>query len=459
METTETLTPAAILGADVVEAMRRARDFLRARDTSELLALVGTVQEELALPPADADKSAFPVSYGGGGTCTHDLLAGQGMFYVTESGEIVLDCTSGHYQMTWGYNHPALTAALEAASELGVVWDNHSNIPGIPVKQLANALTSLGREAGLDCVLLGVCTGSVACAAALKVMLARYRADVARSTLGPPVLLALRGNYHGTDIVAQTMRGMWPGLLAGAEPVEVEPNDEAELKATFARFGRRVAGFWAEPIMMNREAMVVRPDYLQLARALCDECGALMALDEIQTGFWYPEVLYSRRLGCAPDMVIVGKGMTAGFHPLSAMLYRRDLDILEQYDAISTNGNASLAALLALCNLRMIADGAERIGRLGRAHHSGLCGLAADFPRLIEGVNGDGFLTGIRFREREDALGFHKAAVERGLWLRAHAYHPGHRTVLMKYPLVIEESVIEFVLAQLRDLCGGMPWR
>ncbi|NLW51667.1 MAG: aminotransferase class III-fold pyridoxal phosphate-dependent enzyme [Candidatus Brocadiaceae bacterium] len=459
METTEPLAPAGILGAGVVTAMRRARDFLRARSTAELLPLVGTVRAELALQAPAAGRSAFPLSYGGGGTCAHDLLAGLGMFYVSESGEVVLDCTSGHYQMTWGYNHPALTSALDAATELGIVWDNHSNIPSIPVRHLADALAALGREAGLDRVLLGVCTGSVACAAALKVMLARYRADHARSALGPPVFIALTGNYHGTDILAQTLRGMWPGLVSGAETVQLEPNDEEQLREAFRRFGRRVAGFWAEPIMMNREAIGVRPDYLRLARALCDECGALMALDEIQTGFWYPEVLYFRRADVAPDMVIVGKGMTAGFHPLSAMLFRHELDVLEQYDAISTNGNASLAALLALCNLRMIADDAPRIGRLARRHHECLCALAADFPELIEGVNGDGFLTGMRFRARDDALGFHKAALARGLWLRAHAYHPGHRTVLMKYPLVIEDAVIDFVLAQLRDLCSAMPWR
>ena len=52
-----------------------------------------------------------------------------------------------------------------------------------------------------------------------------------------------------------------------------------------------------------------------------------------------------------------------------------------------------------------------------------------------------------------------RAAVERGLWLRAHAYHPGHRTVLMKYPLVIERCVIAFVIEQLRGLCREMPWR
>jgi acetylornithine/succinyldiaminopimelate/putrescine aminotransferase len=290
-------------------------------------------------------------------------------------------------------------------------------------------------------------------------MLMRYGRDPDRTALGPPVLIALDGNYHGTDMVAQTMRGMWPGLVSGADTIQVEPNEPDALRATFERFGRRVAGFWAEPVMMNREALLVDPDYLALARRLCDQHGALMAIDEIQTGFWYPEVLMTCGLGVNPDFVIIGKGMTAGFHPLSGVLYRPDLDILEQYDSISTNGGASLAAFVGLCNLRLIEGEAGRLGKLAALHIEGLRALMADFPDLIEAVNGQGFLTGLKFTDREDAIGFHRAAVERGLWLRVHAYHPGHRTVLMKYPLVVEEPVIEYVLNALRELLATTPWR
>jgi acetylornithine/succinyldiaminopimelate/putrescine aminotransferase len=450
---------AKVLGSPAVEAMRRAGGFLSERSTAELLESVGRTFPELALAEGAPDKHSFPAGYGGGKPCEDDLLAGAGMFYVTQNGKLMLDCTSGHYQMTWGYNHPALTDAAIGAMRLGVIWDNHSNIPGLPVKLLADRLTELGGPLGLDRVLLGVCTGSVACSTALKVMLMRYGRDAERVALGPPVMIALAGNYHGTDMVAQTMRGMWPGLVSGMDTIQLEPNDGRALRAAFERFGRRVAGFWAEPVMMNREALLVDPEYLRLARELCDEHGALMAIDEIQTGFWYPEVLMARELGVSPDFVIIGKGMTAGFHPLSGVLYRAELDILEQYDSISTNGGASLAAFVGLCNLRLIAGDADRLAALAERHIEGLRALADEFAGLVEAVNGAGFLTGLKFSDREDAIGFQRSAVARGLWLRVHAYHPGHRTVLMKYPLVVDEAVIDYVLGALRELLSTTPWR
>ena len=80
------------------------------------------------------------------------------------------------------------------------------------------------------------------------------------------------------------------------------------------------------------------------ARRRCREAGALLCMDEIQTGFWQPEVFAYRALGLQPDLVVLGKGMTAGFHPLSGVLFRQRHDVLEQYDAISTNGSAALPA-------------------------------------------------------------------------------------------------------------------
>ena len=441
-----------LLTADAVQAMKTALAFLAERDAAELTRLTGQTVESLALRSAPADKRSFPASYGGGKPCDDDLLAGQGVFYVTQAGRLMLDCTAGHYQMTWGYNHPDLAAIVDEGMGLGVVWDNHSNIPSLPVKVLAERLVDVVAGSGLDRVLLGTATGSVACAAALKIMIARYRADADRAAAGPPVILSLAGNYHGTDMVAQTLRGMWPGLLADLEPVQVEPNDADDLRAAFNRFGSRVAGFWAEPIMMNREAIVVDADYLRLARDLCTAHDALMAIDEIQTGFWYPEVFLFRRRGIAPDLVVFGKGLTAGFHPLAGLLFRKDLDILAQYDAISTNGNASLAALVGLGCVNLVQRRAAAIDALQTRWFTGLRAVADRHADRIEEVNGDGLLTGLKFRDRDAALAFHRAALDRGLWLRVHAYHPGHRTILTKLALAADETVIDFVLGVLDDL-------
>ena len=447
-----------IVGPGLCAALGRASAFLAERDTAALLESVGSVIEELAVTDDQADKRFFPATFGGGTSCDDDLLTGLGPFYVCRNGRLMLDGTSGHYQMTWGYNHPDLMRATAQAMRLGIVWDNHANVPGHPVTRLAHELVSLAG-AGFDRVMLGVCTGSVACMAALKIMLLRYHRCSARVKLGLPVFVVLEGNYHGTSIVAQTMRGMWPGFVAGMETVQIEPNDTTALEAVFKQYGRRIAGFWAEPIMMNREAILVDRSFLARAGDLCAQHDAVFALDEIQTGFWYPEVFMFRRLQLTPDIVVIGKGMTAGFHPMAGLIFRSELDVLEQYDALSTNGNAALAAFVALCSLSLIGQHGKRLEALAELNEHGLRELVGEFPDLLERMNGCGYLAGLRFREREDAIGFHRSALARGLWLRVHAYHAGHRTVLMKYSLSFDEMTVRFVFRTMRELLAQRPWR
>ncbi len=379
---------------------------------------------------------------------------GRGLFYLTEQRRLFLDCTSGHYQMLWGYNHPELCQAVADASRAGVTWDNHSNIPQAPLKRLAHRLVEVGNAPGekdpLDTVLLGVCTGSVACAAALKIQLKVFEREHGKEAA--PVMVVLEGNYHGTDMVAQFMRGMWPGMAPRLEVALLEPNEPEALARAFRRHGSRIAGFWAEPIMMNREAIALEPDYLRLAQRLCRESGALMCIDEIQTGFWLPELFEYRRLGLEPDLVVLGKGMTAGYHPLSGVLLRQRHDLLEQYDAISTNGSAAMPAFVALCSLELIDQQAERIREAGQRIHQGFESLAAEFPGPLLSAQGRGHLTGLKFRQVEEAKQFHRRLLEAGLWTRVHAYHQGHSTVLTKLGLLADDTVVDFVLESFRKL-------
>jgi adenosylmethionine-8-amino-7-oxononanoate aminotransferase len=434
--------------------MTAGRDFLDRLNTAELLERVGRRIEEVpALAPLD--KRALPHSYGGSQRGpSDDFLVGRGLFYLTEQRRLFLDCTSGHYQMLWGYNHPGLCATVEAASRAGIIWDNHSNIPQAPLKQLARRLVELANPPGesdpLDKVLLGVCTGSVACAAALKIQLKVFAQNRGEATT--PVIVVLEGNYHGSDMVPQFMRGLWPHLARPVEVVTLEPSDQAGLEAAFRRYGERIAGFWAEPVMMNREAIAVEPDYLRRARTLCDQSGTLFCLDEIQTGFWRPEIFDYRALGLRPDLVVLGKGMTAGFHPLSGVLFKHRHDVLEQYDAISTNGSAALPALVALASLDLIRGQADSIERVGRGIQEGFRTLVAEFPEHVQAAHGRGHLAGLKFRRVPTALQFQKRLLEAGLWTRVHVYHEGHSTLLTKLGLLADERVVEFILATLRRL-------
>ena len=447
----------SILGpgsAGILKAMAAGQQFLRSQSTGQLLARVGGVIE--AVPPFEPlDKSPLQDSYGGAQKGpSDDLLVGRGLFYITEQRRLMLDCTAGHYQMVWGYDNEPLQAALDEAVAAGFVWDNHTNIPQTPVKRLARVLLNLANPPHaadpLDTVLLGCCTGSVACAAAIKIQLLVHQQRTGGAEA--PVMVMLNGNYHGTDIVAQHLRGMWPQFVRNIEVATVEPNDAAELSAVFAKYGKRIAGFWAEPIMMNREAIVVQKEYLQLARRLCDGVGALMAIDEIQTGFWQGEVFLYRSLDILPDLVITGKGMTAGFHPQAAVIFRSRHDVLAQYDAISTNGSASLPCYAALCCIEMIRNQADNIVAVGDHYHDAMAALAGKFPRIIRDCRGKRHMAALKFHDRQAALDFHRRCNESGLWVRAHAYHEGHSTVLTKLGLLADEAVADFVVGKFRAL-------
>jgi acetylornithine/succinyldiaminopimelate/putrescine aminotransferase len=448
-------------GPGIETAMRAGLNFLNQHDPATLLEHVGKTVR--GIPPFRAiGKSALQDSYGGSQAGpSDDFLVGRGLFYLGERRRLFLDCTAGHYQMTWGYGHSEFCAAVEAAMRAGVCWDNHSNIPQSPVKRLGQRLVELANAPSepdpLDTVLLGVCTGSVACAAALKIQLKVFQRDRGKRLV--PVIITLAGNYHGSDMVPQFMRGMWSHMPRPIKVVTVEPNDVNALQQAFHRHRARVAGFWAEPILMNREAMAVSPAYLLLAQKLCRQTGALMCVDEIQTGFWQPDIFECRTLGLQPDLVVLGKGMAAGFHPLSGVLLRSRHDVLEQYDAISTNGSAALPAYVSLCSIEMICQRAAHIRRISQRIEQGFQTLAAEFPGQLLAAQGRGYLAGLKFRSVGSALEFHRRLLDAGLWARVHAYHEGHSTVLTKLGLLANETVVDFVLARFRKLLAASPAR
>jgi acetylornithine/succinyldiaminopimelate/putrescine aminotransferase len=210
--------------------------------------------------------------------------------------------------------------------------------------------------------------------------------------------------------------------------------------------------------MMNCEAIALDPEYLRLAQRCCHETGALMCMDEIQTGFWQPEVFECRAFGLRPDLVVLGKGMTAGFHPLSGVLFRHRHDVLEQYDAISTNGSAALPAFVALASLELIRERAAHIRAIAQRIQRGFHALANEFPARLQAAHGRGHLAGLKFREVEDARQSQRRLLADGLWTRVHAYHAGHRTILTKLGLLADETVVDFVLERFRKrLKKGKP--
>jgi acetylornithine/succinyldiaminopimelate/putrescine aminotransferase len=125
-------------------------------------------------------------------------------------------------------------------------------------------------------------------------------------------------------------------------------------------------------------------------------------------------------------------------------------DVLEQYDAISTNGSASLPAFVALASLELIRERAPGIRKAAQRIEQGFREVAGEFSDVVERAHGRGHLAGLKFRQVDDAKRFQQLLLADGLWTRVHAYHEGHRTVLAKLGLLADDAVVDFVLERLR---------
>lgn len=221
-------------------------------------------------------------------------------------------------------------------------------------------------------------TGSEAVHAALR---------LARAATGRPIVLKFAGHYHGwfDGVFSATShvppgwpesRGQDHSALAGIRVIEF--NDAAALEQAFAVGGRDIAAVIMEAIPCNQGVIYPRPGYLELARRLCDDNGALLVFDEVITGFRLGLGGAQAETGVTPDLAVVAKAMGNGF-PISAFGGRRELmDLVADNRVVHAGtyngGGVSVAA--ALATIDRLEDGSldahAHMRRLGTRLREGL---------------------------------------------------------------------------------------
>lgn len=243
------------------------------------------------------------------------LTRGEGVYLFDENGNRYLDLLSGIGVSALGYNHPAITKAITEQAQLLLHTSNlfyHR-----ATTELALRLTEI---TGLDRVFF--CnSGTEAWEAALK--LARAHAGLLRSE-GKRIgtrFIALEGSFHGRTIgaVSTTHKAAYREPFQPVMPdvVFVPHNDVAALKAAF---NEEVCGICIEVLQGEGGINPVSPEFLKTARELCDSTGALLLLDEIQsgmgrTGKWTAYQHY----GIQPDITTLAKPLAGGI-PMGAVL-------------------------------------------------------------------------------------------------------------------------------------------
>lgn len=418
-------------------------------------------------------------------------LSAYGYYRIGEDGHLRLITKSEHYHAPLGHSFPGYRL-LDKAREQGIPNATHNNTRGTITRRLEEELIRIANglaqndAAGLAKVLakqddlrvlnrvLNLETGSLAAEAALKMILARFyrmQPEMAepKYQCRIPVILVmgnddggLQANYHGTTMLTQMMRGMWPELhealtaAAAWKVVPIRPNCLEDLDRIFGEYEQgpfKIAGFFHEIVMMNYGGRLLTPEFLHHAHALCEQHDVPTVVDEIQSCMWAPELYLFREYGLKPTLVAIGKGFPGGEYPASRILFSSAMDVMPQFGALVTNGQEELASLAYLVTMEWAQANSEVTAELGEYYASQMRKLAAEFPGIITGVDGWRHMTTLCFADLDQAGFFVKELGQRGLEFSSQTYKADcPPVVLAKLPLIADNPMIDFVIGTMLEV-------
>jgi acetylornithine aminotransferase len=318
------------------------------------------------------------------GTPTLELVSGKGAKVIDSKGDEYLDFLAGIATNVLGHAHPAVVKAVSTQiATLGHVSNfyAHPNVLALSAKLISMTGDKSARVFFCN-------SGAEANEAALK---------LSRKT-GRTRIVAAKDSFHGRTMGALSLTGQpsksepFKPLIKGVTHVPY-----GDMGAMLKKVSKKTAMVIVEPIMGEAGVIVPPHGYLQALRELCDETGALLVFDCVQTGMgrtgdWFGYE-YS---GIKPDVITLAKGLGGGL-PLGAMIALGDAaSLFQPGDHGSTFGGNPVATAAGLAVVETIEKKAllKRVGDVGVE-------LMADLA-LIEGVKsvrGAGLLIGIEFSQ------------------------------------------------------------
>jgi len=356
------------------------------------------------------------------------LERGRGCEVWDADGKRYLDFLAGIAVNALGHAHPVLVEAVAAQAASLIHVSNY--FATAPQLELAERLVRLAGAGERGRVYFGN-SGAEANEAAFK--LARLNRGDGRRTR----VLALQASFHGRTMGALALTGK-PALREPFEPVPagVEHIDTT-VEALEAAMDDRVAAVFVEPIKGEAGVIDLPEGFLERARELTTEHGALLVLDEIQTGIGRTGSWFAfQRTGVVPDAITVAKGIAGGV-PIGALVTFGDAsDLFEAGQHGSTFGGNPLATAAANAVLGEI----ERAGLVAEAERRGAqlrAAIEGMRSPLVAEIRGSGLLLGIGLT-RPVAAELAAACLEAGLIVNA----PNDSSIRLAPPLIVGDAEI-----------------
>lgn len=357
------------------------------------------------------------------------LVSGRGAHLFDAEGRRYIDCVGGHGAANIGHGHPRLALALaEQAGRL-------IQCPGAfdsPVRTAYQAELSAVAPAGLGRVFL--CnSGAEAVESALK---------FARLTTGRPRIFAARRSFHGRTYGAMTAT-FNPNYSRGCEPLlpGISHVDFNNIEALEQQLDDSVAAVLLEVVQGEGGVRPADDEYLRAVRALCDQHGALLILDEVQTGFGRTGRLFAcEHAGVRPDMLCLAKAIAGGV-PMGAVLVNDRIQCPIGKHGTTFGGNP-LACAAARTTLRIIVE-EELVAAAARKGAYLFEALRTLRHSVIREVRGRGLMVGIELDYKVKPL-LDRLAGEGVLALNA-----GPTVLRLLPPLVIGQGDLDRVVTAI----------
>ena len=358
------------------------------------------------------------------------LVAGDGAVVTDADGMQYLDLLGGIAVNSLGHRHPAILEAVTAQlGQLGHVSNLYASAPVVELaEQLLGHFGHPGRAFFCN-------SGTEANEAAFK---------IARLT-GRPKIIACEKAFHGRTMGALALTGQ-PDKRAPFEPMPpgVEFVPYGDIAALDAAVDENTAAVFLEPIMGESGVVVPPEGYLAEARRITRERGALLVLDEVQTGIARTGTFFAHQAaGVVPDVMTLAKGLGGGL-PIGAVLATGPAaDLFQPGKHGTTFGGNPVCAAAALAVLRTIDEQnlLDHVNTVGKTLSTGIESLGHP---LVSHVRGSGLLLGMVLTDAKSAA-VEAAAREAGFLVNA----PAPDVIRLAPPLILTERQAESFVAAL----------
>ncbi len=372
------------------------------------------------------------------------LCRGQGVWVWDVEGNKYLDCLSSYSAVNQGHCHPRIQQALvEQAGKLTLVSRAFRNDQLGPfykeLCELTHSHTVLPMNSGAEAV-----------ESAIKAV-RKWGYKIKKVPEGQAEIIVCANNFHGrtlTIVGFSTEPQYRDGYAPFTPGFKIVPYGDAE--ALRQAVTPNTVGFLVEPIQGEGGVIIPPEGYLKTAREICTQNKVMLIMDEIQTGLGRTgKLLAEEHEGIQSDLTVIGKALSGGFYPVSAVLSNKEvLGVFKPGDHGSTFGGNPLACAVARMALKVLVEEnmIENAAAMGGYFLGRLREIAS--PHVKE-VRGRGLMIGVELLPGAGgARRFCEALLKKGLLCKET-----HENVIrFAPPLIVKKEEIDWALEQIRDV-------